>query len=108
MEVTRKFSQQKKKRFYTHYHGFRFADTCKSPKMKCLSEAKYFFLFLCFILKRKIQGHAQLAITFYVQGCEYASLGEAVFLLLLFFYFFITQMLSHFKALYQPCKKCRR
>lgn len=30
MEVTGKFSQQRK--FYVHYHGFRFADNCKSPK----------------------------------------------------------------------------
>lgn len=60
-----------------------FADTFKNPKWeinKSSSNAKYPFLFICFILKLKIQSHVQLAITFCVQSCEYASLREDVFL----------------------------
>lgn len=83
MELTRRFSQQQQK-IHTQYHVFRFADTCKNPKQS--SNAKYLFLFLCFILKLKIQGHAQLAVTFYVQSCEYASLTEASHTFIIFFF----------------------
>lgn len=103
MEVTRKFSQQQKKKLHTHYHGFRFADTCKSPKWeinKCSSKAKYLFLFPCFILKLKIQGHVQLAITFCVQSCEYASLREAVFPHFYYFSSFSLPKCCHTSKLY--------
>lgn len=86
-EITRKFSQLKKV-VHTHYHGFGFAATCKSSKLeinRSSSKVKCLFLFLCFILKLKIQGHAQLAITFCVQSCENAFLREPV--LPQFYYF---------------------
>lgn len=85
-EITSNFSQLKKV-VHTHY-GFWFAATCKSSKLeinKSSSKVKYLLLFLCFILKLKIQGHAQLAITFCVQSCENAFLRESV---LPHFYYF--------------------
>lgn len=85
-EITSNFSQLKKV-VNTHY-GFRFAATCKSSKLeinRSSSKVKYLLLFLCFILELKIQGHAQLAITFCVQSCENAFLRESV---LPHFYYF--------------------
>lgn len=51
---------------------------------------KYIFLFLCYILMLKIQGHGQLAITFCVQSCENAFLREPVLPLFCYFSFFMT------------------
>lgn len=86
-EITRKFFQLRKVDD-KHYHCFRFVAACKNPKVeinRSSSKVKYLFLFLCFILKLKIQHHTQLAITFCVQSCENILLREPV---LPHFYYF--------------------